>query len=204
MGIGENVKILLKLKNITQKKLANDINETEINISRWLKDDENNENSRRMPFEVLKKIADYLNTTTDYILDIDKEIIQTKVIPLIGKSSCGIPKEYDLNGYDPIPVPIDIYREGMYCVEADGDSMSPKINNGDIVYCDPHKQIDSGNIVHYWIDGESGIKRYKINEAGTIISLIPINTEYDIITIHCDENVDLRMARIVGRIDKEF
>lgn len=204
MGIGENVKILLKLKNITQKKLANDINETEINISRWLKDDENNENSRRMPFEVLKKIADYLDTTTDYILDIDKEIIQTKVIPLIGKSSCGIPKEYDLNGYDPIPVPIDIYREGMYCVEADGDSMSPKINNGDIVYCDPQKQIDSGNIVHYWIDGESGIKRYKINEAGTIISLIPINTEYDIITIHCDENVDLRMARIVGRIDKEF
>ncbi|MFY4785983.1 S24 family peptidase, partial [Aliarcobacter butzleri] len=88
-----------------------------------------------------------------------------------------IPKEYDLNGYDPIPVPIDIYREGMYCVVADGDSMSPKINNGDIVYCDPQKQIDSGNIVHYWIDGESGIKRYKINEAGTIITLIPINTE---------------------------
>jgi len=65
--------------------------------------------------------------------------------------------------------------------------------------------VDSGKIVHYWLDGESGIKRYKINEAQTIISLIPINTEeYEIITIHCDEKHELHMAKVVGKIDKDF
>lgn len=200
----EKFKQAMKERNLTAQKLVDKLL-TEFNIEitvDGIKYYTRKGNKNSPSIEKLTAIAKILNVTTDYLLD--KDIIETKVIPLIGKSSCGIPKEYDLNGYDPIPVPIDIYREGMYCVEADGDSMSPKINNGDIVYCDPHKQIDSGNIVHYWIDGESGIKRYKINEAGTIISPIPINTEYDIITIHCDENVDLRMARIVGRIDKEF
>ncbi|MFY4767482.1 XRE family transcriptional regulator [Aliarcobacter butzleri] len=191
---GEKLKAARKKQNLSQQQLADLMEVTRVAITNY-------ELGRNNPsFENVAKLSRILKTD----LTNNKKELETKVIPLIGKSSCGIPKEYDLNGYDPIPVPIDIYREGMYCVEADGDSMSPKINNGDIVYCDPQKQIDSGNIVHYWIDGESGIKRYKINEAGTIISLIPINTEYDIITIHCDENVDLRMARIVGRIDKEF
>jgi repressor LexA len=202
MSIGENIKKLLKSKNITQKKLANDINESEINISRWLKDNFEDENSRRMPLEVLKKIAEYLDTTIDVLLG--EKTLQIKVIPLIGKSSCGIPKDYDLNGYEPVPIPSSMYKDGMYAVEADGDSMSPKINNGDIVYCQPNRIIDNGNIVHYWLDGDSGIKRYKMNEARTVISLVPINSDYDIITIHCDENVDLRMARVVGKIDKDF
>lgn len=192
-----NLRKIMDSKNLTGEKLGELVGVGKSTVINWA-------NGSRFPKENhIREIARALNVKYDDLF-VNGNEIQTKVIPLIGKSSCGIPKEYDLNGYDPIPVPIDIYREGMYCVEADGDSMSPKINNGDIVYCDPQKQIDSGNIVHYWIDGESGIKRYKINEAGTIISLIPINTEYDIITIHCDENVDLRMARIVGRIDKEF
>lgn len=192
-----NLRKIMDSKNLTGEKLGELVGVGKSTAIHW-------SNGTRFPKENhIRDIVRVLNVKYDDLF-VNGNEIQTKVIPLIGKSSCGIPKEYDLNGYDPIPVPIDIYREGMYCVEADGDSMSPKINNGDIVYCDPQKQIDSGNIVHYWIDGESGIKRYKINEAGTIISLIPINTEYDIITIHCDENVDLRMARIVGRIDKEF
>ncbi|WP_108062671.1 helix-turn-helix domain-containing protein [Poseidonibacter lekithochrous] len=153
--------------------------------------------------EKLSAIAKILNVTTDYLLGKDMEVI-TKVIPLIGKSSCGKPKDYDLNGYEPVPIPADMYRTGMYAIEAEGNSMTPKINEGDIVYCCPNQVVDSGKIVHYWLDGESGIKRYKINETGTIISLIPVNSDHDIITIHCDDNIELRMAKVVGKIDKDF
>lgn len=157
------------------------------------------------PLDYLQKAAEFFNTDINTLLNTDfQKEIKTSVIPLIGKASCGKPNEYDLNGYEPIPIPNDLYKSGMYAVEADGNSMSPKINDGDIVYCCPGSQIESGMIVHYGIDGESGIKRYKINEAGTIITLIPINTEYDIITIHCDDHIDLQMARVVGRIDKDF
>jgi SOS-response transcriptional repressor LexA len=203
MSIGIKVKELLKDKKISQKKLAKELGESEINISRWLKDDENDVNFRRIPFDVLIKIAEKLNVTTDYILDSDNTI-PTTFVPLIGKSSCGKPKEYDLNGFEPISIPADMYKSGMYALEADGDSMSPKINDGDIVYCCPNQQIDNGNIVHYWLGGESGIKKYKINEQGTQITLLPLNTDYDVISINWSENVDLMMAKVVGRIDRDF
>ncbi len=195
------IKTLLKSQNKKQKNLVDYLEESQGTVAKWLS--ENETINRDIPYTILVKIANFTTTTTDYLLG-KENIVETKVIPLIGKSSCGKPKDYDLNGYDPVPIPMDLYRTGMYALEADGDSMSPKINDGDIVYCCPSQHIDNGKIVHYWLNGESGIKRYKINEAGTIISLVPINSEYDIITIHCDENVDLQMAKVVGKIDKDF
>lgn len=191
---GEKLKAARKKQKLSQQQLADMMEVTRVAITNY-------ELGRNNPsFENVAKLSQILKTD----LTSSTKPLETKVIPLIGKSSCGIPKDYDLNGYDPVPVPTEIYKDGMYALEADGESMSPKINHGDIVFCNIHRQIDNGNIVHYWLNGESGIKRYKINEAGTIISLIPINTDYDVITIHCDENVDLRMARVVGRIDKDF
>ncbi len=191
---GEKLKAARKKQKLSQQQLADMMEVTRVAITNY-------ELGRNNPsFENVAKLSQILKTD----LTSSTKPLETKVIPLIGKSSCGIPKDYDLNGYDPVPVPTEIYKDGMYALEADGDSMSPKISHGDIVFCNIHRQIDNGNIVHYWLNGESGIKRYKINEAGTIISLIPINTDYDVITIHCDENVDLRMARVVGRIDKDF
>lgn len=82
--------------------------------------------------------------------------------------------------------------------------MSPKINNGSIVYCNVNRHIDNGSIVHYSLDGESGIKRYKMNERGDIISLVPINSDFDIITVHADDGMELKMARVVGVVDTDF
>ncbi|MDS1315793.1 LexA family transcriptional regulator [Aliarcobacter butzleri] len=196
MGIGTNIKNILEEKKIKQKDFAMLIKETTVNVNRYLNE------QRNIPVELYPTISEVLNMSIDEI--IGNKILTSKYIPLIGKSSCGKPKDYDLNGYEPVPVPLDMYKEGMYAVEADGDSMSPKINDGDIVYCQPNRIIDSGNIVHYWLNGESGIKKYKMNEQGTIISLIPINSDYDIITIHCDDKHELIMARVVGKIDRDF
>ncbi|UXC28591.1 XRE family transcriptional regulator [Aliarcobacter butzleri] len=196
MGIGHNIKLLLDEKGIKQKDFAEMIGESTVNVSRYLKE------QRGIPENLYPIISKTLNISIDDFFE--NKTIKSKFIPLIGKSSCGKPKDYDLNGYEPVPVPVDMYKEGMYAVEADGDSMSPKINDGDIVYCQPNRIIDNGNIVHYWLNGESGIKKYKMNEQGTIISLIPINSDYDIITIHCDDKHELIMARVVGKIDRDF
>jgi len=152
----------------------------------------------------LKAFAQILNVTIDELANSNLNIRPVKQIPLIGKSSCGKPQNYDLNGHEPVPISIELYKDGMYAVEAEGDSMTPKINERDLVYCQPNRIIDNGNIVHYWLDGDSGIKKYKMNDAGTIISLIPINPSHEIITIHCDEKHELIMSRVVGKLDKNF
>lgn len=199
MDLVDRVLELLKQPKKTQAGLAKHIRLQASNLNKIL----NRQENRQFKSEQVGLIAEYFDVTTDFLYGFETNIKQ-KLIPLIGKSSCGKPKDYDLNGYEPVPVPLDMYKDGMYAVEADGDSMKPKINDGDIVYCQPNRIIDNGNIVHYWLNGESGIKKYKMNEAGTIISLIPINSDYEVITIHCDDKHELIMGRVVGKIDRDF
>lgn len=199
MDLVDRVLELLKQPKKTQAGLAKHIGLQASNLNKIL----NRQENRQFKSEQVALIANYFDVTADFLYGFESNIKQ-KFIPLIGKSSCGKPKDYDLNGYEPVPVPLDMYKDGMYAVETDGDSMSPKINDGDIVYCQPNRIIDNGNIVHYWLNGESGIKKYKMNENGTIISLIPINSDYDVITIHHDEKHELIMARVVGKIDRDF
>jgi SOS-response transcriptional repressor LexA len=193
---------LLEVQEKKQKDLINYLNKVQSTVAKWLS--ENKETNRDIPYDLLIEISTYFNVSTDILLGKENKLVDNFHIPLIGKASCGKPKDYELNGYETVPIPKEIYKVGMYAIEAEGQSMSPKINENDIVYCNPSLHVDCGNIVHYNLDGESGIKKYKINEAGTIISLIPINSEYEIIVIHFDENRDLRMSKVVGKIDKDF
>lgn len=191
---GTKIRFARKKLNMSQDDLANKLEVSRVAISNY-------ETDKNTPtYENIKKLSKILQTDLGSL----KKDVNTKYVPLIGKASCGKPNDYELDDYEQITVPSDMYRSGMYAVQADGDSMSPKINDGDILYCCPDLQVDSGKIVHYSLNGESGVKRYKINESGTIISLIPINPKYDIIAIHSEDNVDLQMARVVGKIDKDF
>ena len=151
MDLVDRVLELLKQPKKTQAGLAKHIVLQASNLNKIL----NRQENRQFKSEQVGLIAEYFDVTTDFLYGFETNIKQ-KLIPLIGKSSCGKPKDYDLNGYEPIPVPLDMYKDGMYAVEADGDSMKPKINDGDIVYCQPNRIIDNGNIVHYWLNGESG------------------------------------------------
>lgn len=196
-AFANNLRKIMDLKNLTGEKLGEMIGVTKGSVINW-------SNGSRFPKENhIRDLVKALNVKYDDLFTSGEEI-EIHFIPLIGKSSCGIPKEYDLNGFEPVPIAGKMYRQGMYAIEADGDSMSPKINHGDIVFCNPNQIIDNGKIVHYSLNGESGIKKYKINETGTIISLIPLNSDYDVISIHCDDSVDLKMAKVVGKIDNDF
>ena len=194
---------LIKKSNHTSATLSKELKNQGIKISKDTIDAYRKGAILNPPIDKLSLIANIIRVKTSLFLD-DENETKIRTIPLIGLASCGIPQEYDLNGYEPVPVSEDIYEDGMYAVKAEGDSMSTKINNGDIVYCNMNRQIDNGNIVHYSLNGESGIKRYKINERGDIISLVPINSEYDIITVHADDNASLKMARVVGSVDMDY
>lgn len=197
MTFADNLKSLMNKKNITAQNIADLLEVTRGTVTHW-------SNGVRTPSpEQIKKLSKILKVSVAELFgENNKSKIRT--IPLIGLASCGIPQEYDLNGYEPVAVSEDIYEEGMYAVRAEGESMSPKINNNSIVYCNHHRQIDNGNIVHYHLNGESGIKKYKINEKGDVISLVPLNSDFDIITVHADDEADLKMSRVVGVVDTDF
>ena len=65
--LGQKIKNLIKNNNITQKKLAEDLNITPQAVSLWIKDKADPDLLN------LKEIALYFNVTTDYLLDIEDE-----------------------------------------------------------------------------------------------------------------------------------
>ena len=195
MDIVDKINLLKDEQRISQVKIASAIELAPPHLSSILK-----RKGRKFSAEHIPKLAKLFQVDESFLLGSEtKTKVQT--IPLIGLASCGIPQEYDLNGYEQVPISEELYHEGMYAVRAEGNSMSPKINDNNLVYCRADMQIDCGHIVHYSINGESGIKKYKMNEKGNIISLIPINSDFDIITVH---GVDLKMTRVVGVVDTDF
>jgi len=195
MGLGSNLKRVMKKKGFTAKMLSEKLGVSRGAVTNW-------SNDERSPSpDMIDRLSSILGVS---VAELFGEVEDMFFVPLVGRASCGSPQEYDLNGYEPVPVDGRIYAPGMYAVEAEGDSMSPKINNGNIVYCNPNVQIENGNIVHYSYNDESGIKKYKMNEEGTIISLIPINPEYDIITIDEFSFGKLKMAKVVGHMDISY
>ena len=194
ISFAKNLRKIMDERGLTGAELGGKLEVSKGTVIHW-------SNGTRFPNEKsIRKIASILNVDYNDLFEGENEIKISKKIPLIGLAHCGEPAVYDLDGYEPLFVPDDIYKEGMYAVKSEGDSMLPKIADGDTLYClsESITHIDSGDIVHYKIDGDSGIKKYKINEQGTVISLIPLNSDYDIITIHCDDCVQLRMAKVVG------
>jgi len=191
--IGDKIKIARKNKGMSQDDLAKLLGVNRVSISNYEKGKNNPTHANLLRLSDILGV-ELLETTTAL----------SKLIPLIGLASCGVPKDYNLTNYDTVPIDDKLFKDGMYAVEAEGDSMTPKINDRNIVYCSPNDDINNGNIVHYTFNGESGIKKYKINEAQNLISLIPLNSDYDIVTIDEYDSKDLRMSKVVGVVDTDF
>lgn len=171
MSIGSKIKEILDLKKIKQKKFAEMINETTVNVNRYLNE------QRQIPNSLLPIIARELNISIDELLD--SEIVERKVslVPVIGTASCGGTeinhlqdenKQAYYNG--------DFWKKSLYCVIANGDSMSPEIDDGDEVIIDPDVSCQHGDMVYYKIDGESAIKVLAIDKEAYIMQFVPYNS----------------------------
>ena len=193
----ERLKELLEVNNLKKSDLARimfDIPQNEPVPSKYrTRISDYFSGKANIPNELLKKVANHFNVNLLYLLG--EEIPLTHYLPIIGSASCGVPTNHfygeDLEMF---PVPSELYREGRYLVRAEGDSMLPKIKDGDLVLCDKDAQVDNGHIIHYTINGEnSGIKKAIFDENGKLTMLMPLNTDYPPIVIKDSDEV--RYAR---------
>jgi repressor LexA len=180
---------LLKEQGKTKKEMADYLEVKPQRLSNWFM-------RKSIPSEYLIDIAKFLNTTVEALFGESDIIPITRYLPIIGEASCGVPTNhyYQDAEYEMYPVPENLYKEGRYYVRATGDSMLPKIKEGDLVLCDRETYIDNGSIVHYTINNEeSGIKKVIMDENGKPVMLMPLNDKYPPIAIK--EGDEVRMAK---------
>lgn len=116
----------------------------------------------------LVAFADALNTTPGYLMGWEPDIKppipagfqplpKRDRIPRVGQIACGTPilAEENVEAYD--EVPSDWHAD--FTLLCQGDSMEPKIKDGDVVAIHSQPMVENGEVAAVLIDGEATLKR---------------------------------------------
>ena len=163
------------------------------------------ESGKREPDrKTLIKIADYFNTSTDYILgrDVSTGPLDDKNgvwIPVLGQVQAGLPTTAVENIIDYEQISRDMSDTGeFFALRVKGDSMEPKFTEGDVVIVRKQSTASDGDIVIALVNGDDAtIKKIKIRPEGIILT--PLNSQYEPMFYNNDE-IETLPVTIIGKV----
>lgn len=173
MDIGEKIKIARITRGLTQEELGNMIGVQKSAIAKY-------ESGRVVNIKrtTLQKIADVLDMNpSDLIFDdyttslSDSGTATVKRIPVLGRVVAGIPIDAIEEVLDWEEIPESLARTGeFFALQVKGDSMSPRIQEGDVLIVRRQSDADEGDIVIAQINGDTAcVKRLLKQEDGIVL-----------------------------------
>lgn len=200
------IKRLRLERGITQEQLASMLKVSRSTIGMY------ETGSREPDFETCEAIADIFNVDMDYLLGrtsverkepITPSIIppgfeplpEMATVPLVGRIACGQPitAEENLEGYVSIPAA----WHATFTLKCCGDSMEPRIKDGDLVAIRKDVQVENGEIAAVRIGDEATLKHLYFHE--DYIELRPENPVYSSIIRRKEEMNDVTIeGKAVG------
>lgn len=189
---GENLRKLRREKKLTQTELAEILCVSSGTIAMW-------ETSKRNPdFSLIIKIAEFFNVSVDSLLG-NASLKKGIQIPVLGSIPAGIPLEAITDILDYEEIPEKMAKSGEYfALKVKGDSMAPKILNGDIVIIRKQEDAESGNVCVVMVNGyDATLKEIKKDTAG--IWVLPYNPNSDFKpTFYSKKEIEELPVRIIG------
>ena len=151
----ENLKRLIEHLGISQAELARKTGKPQQQISNILRGSKNlGERLARYIEEKLGVEPFYLDRESNVVLVAPTK--NTKKVPLISWVQAGCPQDTGDNDYSEYIIVSDDIPDGCFALTVVGDSMTPILNEGDIVIVDPNKTPKPGSIVVARIFSNSG------------------------------------------------
>lgn len=182
-------------RGLTLLELANKIDRTEATVQRY-----ESGNIKNLKNDTIESLAQALNVSPAYLMGWETPknvhpVTELAKIPVLGKIACGEPIDAIENIAEYRSVPRDRLPNGeLFFLEAQGDSMEPKIPNGSYVLCRKQEDVESGEIAAVLINGDEETTLKRVIKQGKTVLLQALNESYApyIIT---EENP----AKIVGK-----
>ena len=204
-NVGNYIKSLRQSKGLTQEELGNVVGVKKAAVQKWESGIVTN-----LKRNTIQALAEYFNVspasfvggdTSDYDPNAAlyakysniKPIKKVK-IPMLGNIACGEPTFAD-EEYETY-IETDGHIQADFCLTCSGDSMEPKMQNGDIVFIRKQEAVDDGQIAAVLIEDEATLKRVYYDKPNNILRLIPENPKYDPL-IFSGEQLD--RIRILGK-----
>lgn len=206
MSIADNIKKLREELKLTQEEFGKIVGVSDKAVSTW-------ELGLKTPrMGTIRKISECFNIPKSAILDdtpsepsnisyIIKDDIYS--IPLFGSVSAGFGAYASDEILDYIPTVIRNPYEAKetLAIRVTGESMYPKIEDGDIIVVHKQDSVDSGSIAVLLLDGDEGLVK-KVEYGPDWIDLISINPEYPPRHFKGSEVTRLRVLGLVRQIIK--
>ena len=156
--------------------------------------------TEKIPIDRLEKIAAAIGTSAAYLMGWEPNnrppiptgfspMPETELVPRIGRIACGDPITAEENVEDQDEVLKSWHAD--FTLVCCGDSMVPKIEDGDVVAIRSQPTVENGEIAAVRIGDEATLKRVFLHP--DYIELRPLNPEYDSIIRRREEMSDIRI-----------
>ena len=202
MTIGQRIKQRREELQLSQDELAkkigyksrSSINKIELDIC-------------KLTQSKIKSIADALETTPSYIMGWRDEdelsgIDATKgavKIPVLGRVAAGLPLLAEENIIDWEEIPEEMARTGdFFCLKIQGDSMTPRICDGDVIVVRKQPDAESGDYVVAMVNGNDAVCK-KLTKFDGGITLVSMNPAYDPM-VFSQKEIKVLPVAIVGKV----
>lgn len=149
----------------------------------------------------VKKIADYFGVSIDYFTEdeFEKSSKSGVKIPVFASVAAGIPIEAIEDVVDYEEIDEKTAQSGtFFALKIRGNSMEPRICNGDVVIVRQQPTVDSGDIAIVIINGmEATCKKIIMHKDG--IELVSLNTFYKPM-FYSNEQIEQLPVRVLGKV----
>ena len=193
----ENIKKAREAAGLSQKQVSLELNVSAPTVCEW-------EKGKKHPnSENLRKLAKLYNVTTDYLLGRSDEHGETssnaKKIPVLGNVAAGLPISAVENILDYEEISEDMARTGeFFALRIKGNSMEPKISDGDVVIVRQQDDVESGQVAIVLINGDDATcKKFVKHDNG--ISLVSYNPSHPPM-FFTPQEIETKPIRIIGRV----
>lgn len=211
MTVGERIKQARLKKGYTQAELAELLGYKSRSSINKIETE-----GRDIPRSSIVKFANVLDVTPAYLMGWENienseikgiSILDSNnicMIPLYETVSAGLGAYADSSriGFLPMYIETEYDAQNMLAIKVNGDSMYPKIEDGDIIVVRKQSDFDNGDIAVVLIDGDEGLvkKIYYNNEKLTLVS---INPEYKDKVFYGSEIERITVVGVVKKVIKE-
>lgn len=197
---------LRKEKGYTQVQLADLLDVSKSSVSMW-------ELKERLPSpEVYERIADLFNVDIDFLYgrtSIRKKVhfdedgteyhVKGVSIPILGRVAAGIPIEAITDIIDYEEITQELASTGdFFGLRIKGDSMEPRIHDGDNVIVRKQSDVDSGEVAIVMVNGQDATCKKVIKEKNGIL-LQPLNPNHTP-RFYTEEDIEKIPVTILGRV----
>lgn len=155
--------------------------------------------SKKVPMDLVLSCSEIFGVDVLWLAGSDEKPPRAHKIPVYGKVAAGFPIEMveEVLDYEEIPAkwgdPSD-----FFCLQIKGDSMKPKIEEGDVVVVHKQADADTGSVVIASIKGEEATCK-KLRKTDNGIFLMPTNNDYEPI-FFTNEDIESLPVKILGKV----